>query len=77
MMGRDRDQRQLFYEFSFMIPADHLLRRINVFATAPTCPARAIRLKSLPRIACCFIFHGGIRILGANRIDAAVSSVWS
>jgi hypothetical protein len=36
MMGRqDRDQRQLFYEFSLdeMIPADHLLRRINVFAT--------------------------------------------
>jgi hypothetical protein len=37
MMGRqDRDQRQLFYEFSLdeMIPADHLLRRINVFAIA-------------------------------------------
>src|ERR1700755_1821237 len=37
MMGRqDRDQGQLFYEFSLdeMIPADHLLRRINVFATA-------------------------------------------
>src|SRR4249919_2189573 len=37
MMGRqNRDQRQLFYEFSLdeMIPADHLLRRINVFATA-------------------------------------------
>ena len=37
MMGQqDRDQRQLFYEFSLdeMIPADHLLRRINVFATA-------------------------------------------
>src|SRR5438874_6919391 len=37
MMGRqDRDQRQLFYEFSLdeIIPADHLLRRINVFATA-------------------------------------------
>jgi hypothetical protein len=37
MMGRqERDQRQLFYEFSLdeMIPADHLLRRINVFATA-------------------------------------------
>ena len=37
MMGRqDRDQRQLFYEFSLdeMIPAGHLLRRINVFATA-------------------------------------------
>src|SRR6476620_5929312 len=37
MMGRqDRDQRQLFYEFSLdeMIPTDHLLRRINVFATA-------------------------------------------
>src|SRR5258705_4999807 len=37
MMGRqDRDQRQLFYEFSLdeMIPADHLVRRINVFATA-------------------------------------------
>ena len=36
MMGRqDRDQRQLFYEFSLdeMIPADHLLRRINGFAT--------------------------------------------
>jgi hypothetical protein len=35
MMGRqDRDQRQLFYEFSLdeMIPANHLLRRINVFA---------------------------------------------
>ena len=37
MMGRQgRDQRQLFYEFSLdeMIPTDHLLRRINVFATA-------------------------------------------
>jgi hypothetical protein len=37
MMGRqNRDQRQLFYEFSLdeMIPADHLLRRINVFAKA-------------------------------------------
>jgi transposase len=37
MMGRqDRDQRQLFYEFSLdeMIPTDHLLRRIDVFATA-------------------------------------------
>src|SRR6201993_5110947 len=37
MMGRqDRDQGQLFYEFSLdeMIPADLLLRRINVFATA-------------------------------------------
>src|ERR1700742_3109249 len=37
MMGRqDRDQGQLFYEFSLdeMIPADHLLRRINGFATA-------------------------------------------
>jgi transposase len=37
MMGRqDRDQRQLFYEFSLdeMIPSDHLLRRINVFVTA-------------------------------------------
>jgi transposase len=36
MMGRqDRDQRQLFYEFSLdeVIPRDHLLRRINVFAT--------------------------------------------
>jgi transposase len=36
MMGRqDRDQRQLFYEFSLdeMIPTDHQLRRINVFAT--------------------------------------------
>jgi transposase len=37
MMGRqDRDQGQLFYEFSLdeIIPTDHLLRRINVFATA-------------------------------------------
>ena len=37
MMGRqDRDQRQLFYEFCLdeMIPAGHLLRGINVFATA-------------------------------------------
>jgi transposase len=37
MMGRrDRDQGQLLYEFSLdeMIPTDHLLRRINVFATA-------------------------------------------
>jgi len=37
MMGRqDRNQRQLFYELSLdeMIPKDHLLRRINVFATA-------------------------------------------
>jgi transposase len=37
MMGRqDRDQRQLFYEFNLddVIPSDHLLRRLNVFATA-------------------------------------------
>jgi hypothetical protein len=37
MMGRqDRVQRQLFYEFSLdeLIPPDHLLRRINVFAIA-------------------------------------------
>jgi transposase len=37
MMGRqDRDQRQLFYEFSLddVVPRDHLLRRVNVFATA-------------------------------------------
>ena len=37
LKGRqDRDQGQLFYEFSLddMIPTDHLLRRINVFATA-------------------------------------------
>jgi hypothetical protein len=36
-MGRqDRDQGQLFYEFSLdeMIPTDHLPRRINGFATA-------------------------------------------
>jgi transposase len=36
MMGRqDRDQGQLFYEFCLddMIPIDHLLRRINGFAT--------------------------------------------
>ena len=36
MGGQDRDQRQLFYEFSLddVIPRDHLLRRVNVFATA-------------------------------------------
>ena len=37
MMGRqDGDQSQLFYVFNLeeMIPADHLLRRINAFATA-------------------------------------------
>jgi transposase len=37
MMGRqDRDQRQLFCAFNLeeIIPANHLLRRINVFATA-------------------------------------------
>src|ERR1700750_1916078 len=37
MMGRqDRNQGQLFYEFNLdeMIPPDHLLRRIDVFATA-------------------------------------------
>ena len=37
MMGRqDRDQGQLFYEFSLdqVIPTDHLLRRVDVFATA-------------------------------------------
>jgi transposase len=36
MMGRqDRDQRQLFYEFSLdeVVPRDHLLRRMNVFVT--------------------------------------------
>jgi transposase len=36
MMGRqDRDQRQLFYEFSLdeVVPSDHLLRRMNVFVT--------------------------------------------
>jgi hypothetical protein len=35
MMGRqDRDQLQLFYEFSLdeVVPPDHLLRRLNVFA---------------------------------------------
>src|SRR5215475_8248596 len=37
MMGRqDRDQGQLFYEFNLddAVPPDHLLRRLNVFATA-------------------------------------------
>jgi hypothetical protein len=37
MMGRqDRDQRQLFYEFSLdeMIPTDHLLRRIDIAISA-------------------------------------------
>jgi len=35
MMGRqDGDQRQLFYEFSLDEMTDHLLRRIDVFATA-------------------------------------------
>src|ERR1700733_1911954 len=36
MGGQNRDQRQLFYEFSpdELVQADHLLRRINVFATA-------------------------------------------
>jgi hypothetical protein len=37
MMGRqDCTQRQLFYEFDLdeMVPADHLLRRLNVFVTA-------------------------------------------
>jgi hypothetical protein len=37
MMGRqDRDQRQFFHEFNLgeMIPPEHLLRRIDVFATA-------------------------------------------
>jgi transposase len=37
MMGwQDSDQRQLFYAFNLdeMIPADHLLRRLNVFVTA-------------------------------------------
>jgi transposase len=37
MMGRrDRDQRQLFYEFNLddVIPKNHLLRRMNVFVTA-------------------------------------------
>jgi len=37
MKGRqDRDQRHLLYEFGLdeMIPADHLLRRIDDFATA-------------------------------------------
>jgi transposase len=37
MMGRqDRDQRHLFYEFNLddVIPPEHLLRRLNVFATA-------------------------------------------
>lgn len=37
MMGRqDSDQRQLFYEFNLdeMIPADHLLRRLNVVVIA-------------------------------------------
>jgi len=36
MMGRqERDQRQLFYDFNLddVIPPDHLLRRLNVFAT--------------------------------------------
>jgi transposase len=37
MMGRqDRDQRPLFYDFNLddVIPPDHLLRRLSVFATA-------------------------------------------
>jgi transposase len=37
MMGRqNRDQRQLFYEFNLddVVPPDHLLRRLNVFAAA-------------------------------------------
>lgn len=37
MMGRqDRDQRQLFYDFNLddVVPPDHLLRRLNVFAMA-------------------------------------------
>jgi hypothetical protein len=37
MMGRqDRDQRHLFYEFNLddVVRPDHLLRRLNVFATA-------------------------------------------
>ncbi len=36
MGRRERDQRRLFYEFSLddVILADHLLRRLNVFATA-------------------------------------------
>ena len=37
MMGRQNcEQRQLFYEFNLddMIPADHLLRRLDVFVTA-------------------------------------------
>lgn len=36
MMGRrDRDQGKLFYEFRLddMVPADHLLRRMDVFVT--------------------------------------------
>ncbi len=47
MMGRqDRDQRQLFYEFNLedVIPTDHLLRRLNVFATAALADLRE-RLK--------------------------------
>ena len=56
MMGRqDRDQRQLFYEFSLdeMIPKDHLLRRINVFATAVLAACMAVGQKhhaAYPRV---------------------------
>ena len=49
MMGRqDRDQRQLFCEFSLdeMIPRNHLLRRINVFTTAVLADLHA-QLKAL------------------------------
>ena len=44
MMGRrDRDQRQLFYEFNLdeMIPKSHLLRRVDVFVTAVLSDERA------------------------------------
>ena len=52
MMGRqDRDQGQLFYEFSLdeMIPTDHLLRRINVFATAVVAWHLGVRLRDCSR----------------------------
>ena len=45
MMGRQRrDQGQLFYEFRLedRIPENHLLRRINVFATVPPAEVRSV-----------------------------------
>ena len=60
MMGRQVcEQRQLFYEFNLddMIPADHLLRRLNVLVAA----ALAICMVACGRSTATLIAHPSIQ----------------